>query len=138
MEPLITVPDLAARLGVDFTSAQTAQATVLIDDASALVRDIAGEDFIDPVTGFLTVPASIIPVVVAIVRRALNNPMGYTGENMGDYGWQMNIGSQPASVFPTRNEKRVIRRAVSKFSAGSVALEGYYPYSNKSDDLTIN
>lgn len=137
---LITVQDLETRLGRALDPTQTAQAEAFIEDASALVQDIAGTDFIND-SGVLEVPGSVVPVVVAMVRRAMENPLGRTGENLGDYGWQMNAGGvTPATLYATRREIRIIRRAVQKPRYGAVTLEGQLPYVYfpATDDLTIN
>lgn len=135
---LITVQDLETRLGRTLNLTEAAQAEAFIEDASALVQDIAGTDFM--VDGVLTVPGSVVPVVVAMVRRATENPLGRTGENLGDYGWQMNAGGNaPATLFATKREIRIIRRAVQKPRYGAVTLEGQLPYTHSplSDDLLL-
>lgn len=132
---LISVADLETRLGRALDAAETAQAEAFIEDASALVMDIARTDFVNAETGAVEVPPAIVPVIVAMVRRALENPLGRTGENLGDYGWQMNVGGvSPATLFSTKREIRTIRRAVGQPRYGTVPLEapmptGYAPTS---------
>lgn len=126
MDPLIQVTDLETRLGRTLSSTQTTQAEALIDDASALVGDIADTDFLDD-AGDLDVPPAIVPVVVKMVRRELENPRGLTMETIGGYTWQSQTQGGPGTLYATRSEKRTIRRAVSKLGAGSAQLEGYMP-----------
>lgn len=136
---LITVQDLEARLGRTLNPTEATQASTLIDDASFLVMDIAGTDFM--VDGVLAVPGSVVPVVVAMVRRAMENPLGRTGENLGDFGWQQNAGGvTPATLFPTKREIRIVRRAVQKPRYGAVTLEGQLPYVRypETDELPLN
>lgn len=125
VEPLVTVTKLQTRLGRTFDATETSQAEALLKDASALVRDIADDDFLDD-AGNLTVPASIVPVVVSMVRRGFDNPRGLTSETLGDYTWQAS-GNAMSGIYATRKEKIVIRRAVSKLGAGTAQLEGYLP-----------
>lgn len=123
-DPLIQVSDLTDRLGRSLDETETTQAEALIDDASALIRDVADDDFLND-SGTLDVPPSIVPVVVTMVRRALENPRGLSGEQLGSYSWQAQ--GQQAAIYANRNEKRIIRRAVSKLGVGTAQLEGYLP-----------
>lgn len=134
-EPLIKVGKLETRLGRTFDDPEKARAEAFIADASALIRDIADDDFLDD-DGNLNVPASIVPVVVSMVRRGFDNPRGLTSETLGDYTWQAS-GNAMSGIYATRKEKIVIRRAVSKLGAGTAQLEGYLPlppqYGRESD-----
>lgn len=125
-EPLITVEAYATRLGRALTEDEAAQAEALIVDASGLVRDEADDDFLDDTTGDLTVPDSVVAVVYGMVRRAMENPRGLTGETLGDYTWQSG-GSSSSGIYLMRTEKRTIRKAVGKLSVGTVQLEGDLP-----------
>jgi hypothetical protein len=71
-----------------------------------------------------TVPASIVPVVVNMVRRALDNPHGYTSEGVGSYNYN---GGKTEGIFATRLEERTIRKAASLAGFGSINLESDLP-----------
>ena len=108
-DPLITVAQLEARLGETFSGTKLAQVETLLDDASALVRQVARTDFAT------SVPATIVTVVGQMVRRALDNPGELTGENMGTYGWQAQQPSPSGgSLYITRAERRIIREAAER------------------------
>lgn len=125
--PLISVEQYVARLGRSLGATEEAQAEALLGDASAIVRLEAGEDFLDEAGEELEdVPDVIAGVVYAMVRRGMENPRALTGETLGDYSWQAG-GASSTGIFLTREEKRTIRRAVGKLSAGSVQLEGDLP-----------
>lgn len=120
MADLITVPEFETRSGRTLTDAQKTQVGALIADASAMVRDLA-EDELE------TVPASIVPVVVSMVRRGFDNPHGFTGETTaGGYSY---TGASGVGLFATRDERRTIRKAVGKAGVGALNLEGYLPSS---------
>lgn len=119
-EPLISIDQLLARPG--FADVDPGQAQALIDDASALVRDIAAPVVLDPAA----LPASLVPVIVGMVRRGFANPLGRTGESIGDYSWQA-AGNAMSGIYATRKEKIVIRRAVGKLGVGTAQLEGDLP-----------
>ena len=113
MLPLADVPDLEARPGREFSDEETTRAAALLDDASALVRDVAGKTWIDPETGErLPVPGSIRWVVLRAAERAVRNPEGFSAESAGDYSYQR-TGVQPG-IHLTENEEKVIRRAVGR------------------------
>lgn len=114
MYPLASVADLEARLGRTFTSAEEAsRAIALLDDASALARDVAGTTWIDPETNaLLAVPGSVRWAVLRAAERAVRNPEGYSAESAGDYSFQR-TGVQPG-VYLTEAEERAIRKARGK------------------------
>lgn len=120
---LISLLQLTDRLGRTLDATQETQAEAFIDDASALVLQIANldTDWTDA-----DVPAAVIPVVVNMVRRAVENPRGLTSEQIGNYQWQASSGSSASSaIYATTQERRIIRRAAGHLSVGTVALEGY-------------
>lgn len=132
MAALITFADLQARPG--FAHADQAQAESLIGDVSALVQQIAGPAVLDAAT----LPPVLMPVIVSMVRRGLDNPLGVASEQTG--GW---MASGRAGVYATRAERKVIRRAVGKLGVGTAGLEGNLPLPNdlyaagvSPDDLT--
>lgn len=113
MHPLASVADLEARLGTTFTGAQLARAIALLDDASALARDVAGITWIDPDTdALLKVPGSVRWAVLRAAERAVRNPEGYSSESAGDYSYQR-TGVQPG-VYLTEAEEKAIRRSFGR------------------------
>lgn len=129
MPDLITVAEFEVRSGRTLTTAQRDQVGALIDDASALVADVVADatvtDTWDAVAG--SVPPGIVPVVVAMVRRGLDNPNGYRQESIGSYNYS--LGADGASgIFATRQDVRTIRRAAGKVGAGALNLSSFLPY----------
>lgn len=113
MLPLATVADLEARLGRQFEESELPRIAALLDDASALARDVAGKTWIDPETEeLLPVPGSIRWAVLRAAERAVRNPDGFSAETAGDYSYQRN-GVQPG-VYLTEAEERSIRKAIGK------------------------
>ena len=117
MAALITFEDLAARPGFD--GVDQGEAEAVITDASSLVAQIAGLS--TPWTAE-TVPDAVVPVLVSMVRRGLNNPLGHSGETLGDYTWQGAGG-----LYATRAEQRIIRKAAGRSSVSSVNLDSPLP-----------
>lgn len=113
MLPLATVADLEARLGRTFDEPELSRIVALLDDASALARDVAGKTWIDPDTGDLQpVPGSVRWVVLRAAERAVRNPDGFSSETAGNYSYQR-TGVEPG-VYLTEGEERAIRRALGK------------------------
>lgn len=118
---LISIDQYQDRVGTTFAGAEATRINALIDDASALVLQIADmeTDWTDA-----TVPAVVVPVVASMVRRSLENPLGLVGESIGSYQWQAASGSSTA-IHANLREVRIIRKAAGRLGVGTVQLEGY-------------
>lgn len=144
MSDLITTSFLEARYG-DQDDTKTA---ALITDASALVIDYANTIGVATTTtdawgtgsGDTTPPGAVQAVVAQMVFRGLTNPLGHTGENLGDASWQSNPRAS-LGVYLAPSERKIIRRAVGKSSVGTLQLEGYLPVEPETlladEDLTL-
>lgn len=125
MAGLITIDQLLTRPGFD--NIDPAQAEALIEDASALVRDAATPE-LDDVNAPDT-PAAVVAVVVNMIRRGWRNPLGHQSETLGDYSYAAGAGGGGvATVYLTRRERRVVRRAAGKLGAGGLAMTGDLPW----------
>lgn len=124
--PLLSLEDYETRLGRDLSAAEQGQVTALLDDVSAEIRDVAGEDFLDEAEALEDVPPTIVAVTYRAVRRAAENPRGLSGETLGDYSWQ-GAGGSAAGVFLSAGERRAVRRAVGRSSVIALQLEGDLP-----------
>jgi Phage protein Gp19/Gp15/Gp42 len=113
MYALAAVTDIEARLGRVFVDDELGRVVALLDDASSLVRDEAGKDWIDPDTGELTtVPGSIRAVVLRVVERAIRNPQGFSAEAAGDYSYQRT--GVEAGIYLDERDARTIRKALGR------------------------
>lgn len=109
--PLVSVQDLAYRVGRQFDDSELNHVEALIDDVSALVREEAGATWIDPDTGEVSgVPASIRAVVLRVSERVITNPDNLRQESSGDYSYTY----RDASMDLTRSDVRIIRRAMGR------------------------
>ena len=120
---IVTVDYLRALPGFAAASTKTLQA--LIGQASALVVDYA-DPYLDDATA-ADCPEAVQVVVSGMVRRGLSNPRGVVQENLGDYGYTMGSDGGVATLYMTRREQKIVRRAVGKLGAGSVAMTGDLP-----------
>lgn len=126
---MISIADLETRLG--FTVPDSDQAQAFIDDAAALIQDVAedGIDENDP-------PAAILPVITTMVRRALDNPVGHNSITEGSYAFQH---GQASGIYLNRQEVKLVRRITGVSNAGSLALVAHTPFYNRKNnpgDLT--
>lgn len=149
---LISLSQYGTRVGVEYDESSPGtteeQIEAFLEDASAIVNLIAfGTTEADYWTDWDAssgsddnpVPNAVIPVIVNMVRRALENPRGLTGEQLGDYQWQAASGTQTA-IYATREERKIIRRAAGTLSVGTAQLEGYLPLNRvewTDDELPI-
>lgn len=120
MAALITVEQLLTRPGFD--DVDEGQAEAVLEDVSALVASVAD---LDPPWTADTVPAEVVPVIVSMCRRGLFNPRGLSGEQLGDYGWQAQGGA--SSIYATKQERRIIRRAAGTLGAANATLDSDLP-----------
>lgn len=131
MADLITLQQFEDRTGRALAGTpQGTQAQELIGDASALVIDIVDDpettDTWDAAVAD-SVPRPVVPVVVAMVRRGLDNPHGYTQQSIGSYS---HSGASGRGVFTTRQEARIIRKAAGTSGVGALNLDSYLPESS--------
>jgi hypothetical protein len=109
---LASVHDIEARLGRELVGDELTRVIALLDDASALVRDEAGRDWIGPDGSLTVVPGSVRAVVLRATERAIRNPQGFSAESAGDYSYQR-TGVQDG-VYLTDAERAIIRRAIGR------------------------
>jgi N-acyl-L-homoserine lactone synthetase len=107
---LISVADLDARQ-VEYVD--TAQAQAAIDDASAVAR-VCVSPVLDSVET-PDAPATVVAVVVGMVRRVLANPRGLQSEVLGDYTYMAGTNAV-ATLLPTQREKRMLRQAAAVYA----------------------
>lgn len=128
LPPLADLAAMAARLGItlDPESAAGARASATLDDASALIRSIAGMTWVDEEDsgdGLLPLPDIIESIALACAMRAYRNPSGAAQASVGDVSVSYGQATSGVQVYLTRDEKRSIFRAIGKISAGSIGLE---------------
>ncbi len=115
-DPLVTFEDFQARYYRELDSGEQARVEALLDDASALVRDAAGDALDDK-------PDGVVPVVVSAVVRALDNPHGMASEQIGNYRYDAGV-AEGTGVYLTKHERRQVRKAAGVPQARSRQLEG--------------
>lgn len=123
---LVDIWQLEQRIPGGVASGDLPRALAALDDASALIRVEAGEDWLDDDGILETVPAAIVSVCCAVVRRVLDNPSGLTSEAIAGYSYTQTNAS--ADVFLTKSEKATIRKVMG--TGGLVSIELESPFTS--------
>jgi hypothetical protein len=138
--PLGSFAMLARKLGgspEDFDDAERARGEALLDEASELIRDVAGKTWLTANNSLDNVPRRIARICVAAAARAFENPHGLTQRSLGDssksYDRQGREGGEV--VYLTAEEEVAIRRAAG--TSGFVAVTLTSPYSADAADLDV-
>lgn len=126
MSLLVSLAELLARPGFD--NVDEDQAAALLQDATDLARLEA------PCLADLEAPLSdaygaVRVVIVSMVRRGLSNPHGFQQETLGDHSYSAGT-SGVATVYATKREIKILRRACGQLGVGTAQLEGYLPLAD--------
>lgn len=130
MLPLLaSVDQLEARMSERLETTDMIRAEALLEDASALIRQEAGEDWVDDNGELAEVPDIIVTVTVAVARRALTNPDQLQSESISSDAYSY-TRTNSSDVYLKAAERKAIRRAVGRSSAGSVEFETPWNIAN--------
>lgn len=121
LPPLASVEDLT----INVTDPAVAEAK--LRSASTRVRSFVGNDYVDE-DGELVpdIPDEVIAVVIDAAERAIVNPGGVTGEQVGQYSYQIASGNS-GGVYLTKQEKSMLRAVRGSLGVSSIQLESNLP-----------
>lgn len=129
-DPLITTTQLEARIG----PVETNRAEAFIDDASAKIRRFIEPT--DPESVFPVVPDDVpddlVPIVVRIVHRALENPLGLASETTGNYTWRRDAAAVNELVYLSDEDRSEIKETLGAPRGGFAAVTLVSPYNGES------
>jgi hypothetical protein len=112
--------------GIDETD--LARALAALDDASAWIRaessSLTGEDWLDDDGNLETVPGAVVSICCAVARRLLDNPDGLLQESIAGYSYSRTNAT--TDIYLTKQELKMLRRALGIGSFSTVTLEGAY------------
>jgi hypothetical protein len=116
LPPLAEVSDLEKRLERTFSDgAETERAEAVLDDASELVREASGKDWVNPDDpSAITAPRIVRLITLRVAERAVRNPEGFSSESAGDYSYQRNGLTDSGGLYLTDQEREMLRRAAGK------------------------
>lgn len=113
---LATVDQLEVRTPGGLTDFARAQAA--LDDASAMVRSVAGKTWTTDGDLDADIPGIVAVVVCTVARRILANPDGVTQEGIDDYTFS--VANASPDVYLTRGERQAIRSAAGRSGVWSM------------------
>jgi GH24 family phage-related lysozyme (muramidase) len=119
LPPLASLDQLEIRLGDTLEGADAARAEGNLEDASALVRATARDDFVDEDEQLVDVPDIITSVTLSVAARAYRNPDGVRSEGIGDY--QVTYAGFGAGIYLTEAEQDLVKQASRRLGVWSLA-----------------
>ena len=122
LPPLASVASLGLRLGATLAGSDAERASAVLDDASALIRAEAGQNWVDESEELADVPAIVESIALAVAYRAFRNPEGVSQTSLGDASVSYDRGGGQAGVYLTRDERRAVRRAAGTTAIGAIEL----------------
>jgi hypothetical protein len=131
--PLASFGMLARKLGAlaeDFDEVERARGEYLLDEASELIRDIAGKTWLTTANALDAVPRAVARVCVAAAARAFENPHGLTQRSIGDSSKSYDRSKREGGeiVYLTDAEERTVLKAAGVSTFVAVTLTS--PYSS--------
>lgn len=138
--PLASFDMLARKLGAlaeDFDETERARGEYLLDEASELIRDVAGKTWLTAANALDSVPRRVASICVASAARAFENPHGLTQRSIGDSSKSYDRAGREGgeAVYLTDVEERNVRKAAGTSSFVAVTLVS--PYSADIAELDV-
>lgn len=128
--PLASLGMLAKKLGYLPEETEADRAGHLLDEASELIRDVAGLTWLVAGTNALdAVPRRVARICVAVAYRAFMNPEGLTQRSLGDSAKSYDRTAREGGedIYLTAEEERAVRKAAGGSTFAAVTLVS--PYS---------
>lgn len=137
LPPLASVEQLADRLGHTPEGAEADRAAALLIDASELIRDVAGEDWVDDANELEDVPRRVEKICLAVAYRAFVNPEALSQRSVGDSAKSFDRTRREGgeAVYLTEQEKRAVRKAAGGSTFTSVTMVS--PWSGDSTESLL-
>lgn len=133
--PLASFDMLVRKLGYTPEDEERDRAELLLDEASELIRDVAGKTWLVTGTNALDdVPRRVARICVAAAHRAFTNPEGLTQRSIGDSSKSYDRSGLDGgeTVYLTPSEEKDVIKAGGGSSFVAVTLES--PYSGTYED----
>lgn len=129
--PLGSFERLSRKIGYTPADAERDRAEHLLDEASELIRDVAGKTWLDADGALESVPFRVALVCVAAAYRAFENPQALTQRSIGDSSKSFDrtgLGGGE-DVYLTPDEIRTVRAAAGASTLTVVTMVS--PYSGE-------
>jgi len=132
MPPLASLALLARKIGYTPVDSERERAEHLLDEASELIRDVAGKTWLDSVGALDSVPRRVARICVAVAYRAFGNPEALTQRSIGDSSKSYDRSGLDGGedVYLTPGEEDSIKKAAGSGSFVSMTLVSPYSADN--------
>lgn len=107
-----SVEQLDARTPGGVAAADEARALAALEDASTMVRSVAGKTWVTDGELDDGIPDVVVVVTITVARRILANPDGVVQRSIDDYSER--LADAQSDVYLTRAERRAVRAAAGK------------------------
>lgn len=140
--PIASFALLARKLGAgvdDFDEAERDRGEYLLDEASELIRDVAGKTWLTTANALDAVPRRIARICVAAAARAFENPHALSQRTTGDRSTSFDRSGREGGevVYLTDAEEADVRRYGTRSTFHSVTLVSPYSSDNWNTDEVI-
>jgi hypothetical protein len=124
LQSLASVDDMAVRLGYPLVDAEADRAQAALDDASELIRDVAGITWADDAGELVGVPLTVRSICLAAALRSFTNPQALVQRTIGDSARSYDRSGREGGevVYLTDEEERRIKRAAGGSTFASVQM----------------
>ena len=135
LSPLALPDDLEVRLDRTFTDAEIPRVEALLDDVSAMVREVAGKTWVDPADLAEVIAPDIVKVIVLrAAARYMNNPCGFSSESVGDYSYQRRGVDAGGALYLTGEEVEWLRKVAGKLGIWTLPVTRADPPCSDSEE----
>lgn len=131
LPPLASVERLGRKLGYVPEGSEYDRAAHLLNEASELIRDVAGKTWANTDTGALeAVPRRVMLICVAAAFRSFGNPEGLTQRTIGDSSKAYDRAGREGGedVYLTKAEESDIHKAAGNEGGSMVVVTLASPY----------
>lgn len=136
--PLASLELLSARLGYTPTGAEASRAAAALADASELIRDVAGEDWLNLAeTAVEDVPQRVEKICIAVAKRAFENPDAHSQRTTGDRSVSFDRSRREGgeAVYLTNAEEKAVIKAAQGSSFTAVTMVSPYNGTDSEESL---
>lgn len=112
LPPLAGLEAFEERIPGGIAAGDAFRATAALEDASSLVRDVAGKTWVTDDVLDDDIPDGIVSIVLASAKRAFINPDGVRSESIDNF--QTTYSTSSPDVFLTNTERQRVRQLAGK------------------------
>ena len=140
--PLASFGMLARKLGAlpeDFDEAERTRGEYLLDEASELIRQVAGKTWLTTANALDAVPRRVSRICVAAAARAFENPHGLSQRTIGDRAVSFDRAQREGGevVYLTDQEEEDVRKSAGYSSFAAVTMTSPYSADTAADTWAL-